>query len=157
MKVNPAGDGSRGPARVIEVLPDCMLTVCVEVVDRKVPLKFYVQYAKKQGIENKIYRSKGSLVRPHTAKVRGPVHDTESYGDLIIYTSQTIKEPNEEHHSQKFVNPCSRVVLRNQVAQDKKDRPGAPRDLMVESDNFVSTHMFISLYSQQGCTVSVSC
>lgn len=28
---------------------------------------------------------------------------------------------------------------------------------MVESDNFISSHMFVSLYSQQGCTVSVSC
>lgn len=87
LKVNSAGDGSRGPARVVEVLPDCMLTFSVEVADRKLPLKVFVQYAKKQGIQRKTYRANRSLLRPSTAKVRGPVHDVETYGDLTVYCS----------------------------------------------------------------------
>lgn len=47
LKVNQPGDGSRAPARTIEVLPDCTVTVVVEVQDRKLPLKVHLQYEKK--------------------------------------------------------------------------------------------------------------
>jgi hypothetical protein len=53
VKVNPSGDGGKAPPRVVEVLPDCMITVCVEVRERKLPLKVHLQYTKKQNIQKK--------------------------------------------------------------------------------------------------------
>ena len=61
-----------------------MLTVCVDVKDRKLPLKVHLLYTKKQNVSRK---ERARLLRPQTAKARGPVHDFETYGDLVFYTS----------------------------------------------------------------------
>ena len=49
MKIPSIGDGTRGAERELEILPDTMVTVAVEVKERKLPLKIHLQYRRKGG------------------------------------------------------------------------------------------------------------
>jgi hypothetical protein len=155
LKVNQAGDGSKAPARTIEVLPDCTVTVVVEVQDRKLPLKVHVQYEKKPKASKE---ERNGLLRPQTAAAGRHVHNTELYGDLAVHASQTVKEPDAEHHSQHFVNPRARLLLRNHTETSGREKAAghdATNPLLV-TDTFTTRHMYISLYSLNGCTVTLA-
>jgi hypothetical protein len=161
LRVNPVGDGTRASPRTIEILAECVVSVSVEVTERKLPLKIFLQYEKKSqlpGVEvlapQPRERAKGT--RPGTAIPRRPEHNADLVGDLTVYSSSDVREPNSDNCSQLFVNPVSRLVLRNQIDQASRE-PGASRKPMLESDIFITSHIYLTLYSSKGCTVTLTC
>jgi len=105
------------------------------VLNRKLPLKLHIEYqSEKQGqIQEQNKDPNISLAaavatqkkRPQTAKARFNVnqraHDVERYGDLQIYCSSEVKEPNEDKYTQMFINPVSKVHINNrpQLTRDQ--------------------------------------
>lgn len=109
---------------------------------------------------------KASRTRPHTASAAARlVHFAEVYGDLAVYASQTVKEPDADHCTLVFHNP-RQLKLRNlEVAGTSKQAQAQKQnELAGESgggvkmprDTFTSTHMYMTFYSQNGCTVSLA-
>ena len=44
LKVNPPGDGTKGPVKLFEILKECTMTCRIEVLNRKLPLKLHIDY-----------------------------------------------------------------------------------------------------------------
>lgn len=86
------------------------------------------------------------------------MHNTELYGDLTVFASQSVKEPDAEHHSQQFANPRARLLLRNHAEAGGRDKAGGADSAhpLLATDTFTTRHMYISLYSLNGCTVTLA-
>lgn len=172
MKVNPQGDGTRGPARMLDILPDTHQTIAVEVQGRKLPLKLVLDYdcaPVENAVATKMDAARDSNTaaasaalaaavlkkRPVTAKAR-PSRKVipKNIGDLQVFSSSEAREPDPDHCTEVFNNPRHRILIRNRgnpnnQANNKKIGP--------VSDNFEVDFIYLSFYSVRGCQVGVSC
>lgn len=136
------GNGQRGAVSTLELLPETSMTVSVNVRGRKAPLKVWFKQLANEDrivIQNEYLRKKFKL------------------SDFIVYVSSTQMEPDEEHHTYKYLDPKTVLTITKQIELAELSAAALSKKVDYKNlHNFAIDKVYISFYSKEGTTIKVA-
>lgn len=107
VKIETCSDASRGPIKTFDIIQDCQVTCKIAVKDRKGPFKIYIGYNDNGNKLNQQFLS-SALIKNFIETAKSNLN----IPDLKVFVSEQ-KNPGPENSTQFFVNPISKIWIRN--------------------------------------------
>jgi hypothetical protein len=131
---------------MVEILPQTNMTISVNTKGRKAPLKVWLKQIEQEDDQN-----------DKTVIMSKQLHKKLKMNDFVAYISSKHREPNEEKHTYKMLDPKNVITITKNI--DILDMSTAQLSKKADYknlNNFSVEKVYITFYSEHGTTLKMA-